>query len=709
MDLSNFVTENYDLELNEQQQKAVFKINGPVLLLAVPGAGKTTVIVARCANMIFNHQILPENILSLTFSRASAKDMKSRFQKYFGYTKEVNIQFATIHSFCYSVLRIYYQRKKLRVPQLLEGNNSFLSKNQMLRKIYTRFNNEYLGDDLLEELSNAIGYVKNMLYTREQIDAFKTNIKNFPEIFMTYEEQKQLHKCIDFDDMLVQTLKIFDQEQDFLNMYRHKYQYINVDEAQDLSYLQHEIIKRLAYSLKNIFMVGDEDQSIYAFRGAYPQVLLNFEAIYPGAQVYFLERNYRSTKSIVEVANGFIQVNKERRDKKMFTERTDGRPIKIRYLANKEEQLEYLLSLLQQGDFYLDQAVLYRNNVSSLPIIDLLDRNKIRFYLREFRNSPFKHWVINDLVSFLKFSLNPADLEAFKHIYYKMDAFISRVMFEQAIRSNLSNNNLIYTLLDLPGIYEKTQKKLVERNYTLQKMAQMKPLEAIEAVEKDLGYIKFLKRISKSEGYTFENLVQNIESLKSIASHTETIDQFLRRLEELEAMIEDSKYNRGKNAVTLSTIHSSKGLEFKQVVIVDLVDGQFPSGFSIDEAKKGDPHPMEEETRLFYVGITRAKEELELLTVNTINNLPVKPSRFLNQVLKLQFDTDQYLDSGEKIIGEGISIGDTVIHRKFGRGIVCGLDMKADLVEIDFNKVGSKTFSLKICLENGLLTRTKNK
>ncbi len=694
-------------DLNDQQQKAVSEINGPILLLAVPGAGKTTVIVTRCANMVFNHQIPPSNILSLTFSRASAKDMKNRFQKLFGHYKEENIQFATIHSFCYSVLRRYYNRASLQVPTLLEGNRSLVSKNQMLRRIYSQFNNDYLGDDLLEELSNAIGYVKNMLYTTEQIAAFKTKIKNFPEVFMAYEEQKKLLNCIDFDDMLVQTLRIFDREKSILTRYRHHYQYINVDEAQDLSFLQHEIIRRLAYPRKNIFMVGDEDQSIYAFRGAFPQALLNFEQTYPGARVYLLERNYRSTKSIVDLANRFIKVNKKRRNKEMFSEHPDGLPVKIRHLSDQEEEMEYLVSQLQKGERYSDQAVLYRNNVSSITVIDILDRNRIPLYVREFRNSPFKHWVMYDIISFLKFSLNPLDSEAFKQIYYKMDAYISKVVFEQAVSSDSSNNNLLYRVLDTPGISQRSQKKLVERGYCLQKIAKMKPLEAIETIEKELGYIKYLKRISKSEeGYTFESLVQNIESLKSIALHTKTIKDFLQRLEELQDIIETSKYNRGKNAVTLSTIHSSKGLEFKKVIIIDLIEGQFPSRLCIDETNKGNTDSMAEEARLFYVGITRAKEELELLTVNTINNLPVKPSRFLNQVLELKANIDQYIDPKKKIVDEDICIGDTVIHRKFGQGVVLSMDIDNDLLEIDFYEAGPKTLSLKICGESGLLIKS---
>ncbi len=307
MDFIKYLNDRYNIDLNEQQQKAVLNIEGPILLLSVPGGGKTTVIVSRCANMILNHNIDPENMLTLTFSKASAIDMGQRFKKIFGDEIKNNVNFSTIHSFCYSVLRTYANKRCVSFPTIIEDEKAPLSKNQLLKKFYFEFNEEYISDDKLEELSNAICYIKNMMLTIEEINESDIDIKNIIEIYKSYEEYKRINNYIDFDDMLSITLKLFKKNNELLNYYRRKYTYINIDESQDTSYLQHEIIKILVSPRNNIFMVGDEDQSIYTFRAAFPKALLNFKETYPKAQIFLMERNYRSTKSIVNAANLFIK------------------------------------------------------------------------------------------------------------------------------------------------------------------------------------------------------------------------------------------------------------------------------------------------------------------------------------------------------------------------------------------------------------------
>lgn len=278
--------------------------------------------------MVKNHGINPENILTLTFSKASALDMKYRFHKVFGSEVEGELHFSTIHSFCYTVLRTYTQKICMTFPTIIEDEKAPITKSQLLRQLYQKHNESYLSDDKLEELSNAICYMKNMMIPDNEIANYKAGIKNFYEIFKNYEAYKQQNNFIDFDDMLTKTLVLFNQNSDLINAYRSKYTYINVDESQDTSYLQHQIIKCLANPRNNIFMVGDEDQSIYTFRAAFPKALLDFEKTYPGAQVYLMENNYRSTKNIVAAANKFIKQNNERYDKNMFSERDEGTPAK---------------------------------------------------------------------------------------------------------------------------------------------------------------------------------------------------------------------------------------------------------------------------------------------------------------------------------------------------------------------------------------------
>lgn len=495
MNFINHLIEKHNIHLNEQQQKAVINIKGPILLLAVPGGGKTTVIVSRCANMVINHKIKPDNILTLTFSKASALDMKHRFQKVFGNEVGSELNFSTIHSFCYNVLRTYTQKMRMAFPTIIEDEKAPVTKSQLLRQIHQKHNGSFISDDKLEELSNAICYIKNMMIADEELVNYKTDIKNFCEIFKNYEAFKQQNNYIDFDDMLTKTLDLFNKNEDLINTYRRKYTYINVDESQDTSYLQHQIIKCLANPINNIFMVGDEDQSIYTFRAAFPKALLDFEETYPGAQVYLMENNYRSTKSIVTAANMFIKQNNERYDKNMFSEKDEGTPVRFTCLQDKNDQYEYITSILEKEHNLLGTAVLYRNNISAIPLADALNRNNIPFYLREAKTHFFRHWVTIDITSFMELSFNPTNTEAFRQVYYKMNAYLSKVMAEYAINNAKPDRNLFDILLGYPDINEKLNKRLLEIKQNISKISKLEAMEAIEFIVGVLGYGEYLKNI----------------------------------------------------------------------------------------------------------------------------------------------------------------------------------------------------------------------
>lgn len=715
MDFIKLLYEKHNINLNEQQQKAVINIEGPILLLAVPGGGKTTVIVSRCANMVINHGIKPENILTLTFSKASSLDMKSRFQKVFGSKVEGELHFSTIHSFCYTVLRTYNQKMRLVFPTIIEGEKAPITKSQILRQLYQKQNDAYLSDDKLEELSNAICYMKNMMVPESGIAKYKTGIRNFFEIFKRYEAFKQQNNFIDYDDMLTKALELFEHNEDLVNAYRNRYTYINVDESQDTSYLQHQIIKLLAYPRNNIFMVGDEDQSIYTFRAAFPKALLDFEKTYPGAQVYLMENNYRSTKNIVAAANKFIKQNNERYDKNMFSERDEGLPAKYTCLQNKNDQYEHIISALEKDKDFSGTAVLYRNNVSAIPLADALHRKKIPFYLREAKTHFFRHWVTLDIISFLELSFDASNKEALRQVYYKMNAFISKAIVEYALNNGNSNRNLFDVLMEYPDISERQKYKLLEIKKNISKMSGMKALEAIEFIIEVVSYGEYLKNQSSDGVDTADGLMQIVSGLKSIAAKTESIQEFKNRLDQLQQIMNNARFNKGRNAVTLSTVHSSKGLEFDKVFIIDLFDGQFPSANSIDDFKMGDKTLMEEEVRLFYVGATRARHHLELMAANTMDGKKVKPSRFIEQFMaaykkqvakadvgKWTINYDGYMDMGP-VSEKDLCLEMPVVHKKFGMGNICFINNKKDLLEILFVDSGLRTLSLKACLNGNIL------
>lgn len=715
MNFIEFLADKHNIHLNEQQQKAVVNIEGPILLLAVPGGGKTTVIVSRCANMVINHGINPENILTLTFSKASALDMKHRFEKIFGHEIAQNLHFSTIHSFCYTVLKTYAWKMHMDFPAIIEDEKAVVTKGQLLRQLHQRYNESYITDDKLEELSNTISYIKNMMVPDQEIAGHKSGIKNFYKIFKAYEDYKQQNNFIDFDDMLTRTLELFTDNKDLVDAYRQKYTYINVDESQDTSYLQHQIIKCLAAPRNNIFMVGDEDQSIYTFRAAFPKALLDFNITYPGAQVYIMENNYRSTKQIVAAANKFIKQNNERYDKNMFSERDDGIPVKYTCLKDKNHQYVHIVSMLENEKDISETAVLYRNHVSAIPLADVLNRSNIPFYLRETKTHFFRHWVTLDIISFMDLSFDLTNVEALRQIYYKMNAFLSKAMMEYAVNDENYGRNLFDVLAEYPDINERVKFKLSEIKQNILKISRMKALEAIEFIVEVIGYGEFIKRQSSEGTENTDSLMQIISGLKNIAARTVSIQDFKQRLEQLHHIMDNAKFNRGINAVTLSTVHSSKGLEFDRVYIIDLFDGQFPSANSINELMTGDRIPMEEEVRLFYVGATRARHYLELLTANNLDGGKVKPSRFIDQFLAVYGKQNAKVDiekwkTGYENYSRKHSLTDKdlylempVVHKKFGRGNIRSINTEADLLEISFDSYGFKKLSLKTCMDGKLV------
>ncbi|WP_416197511.1 MAG: DNA helicase [Sporanaerobacter sp.] len=617
------------MELNKYQKKAVSHVDGPALVLAVPGAGKTTVLIHRTNNLIENHNINPDSILSMTFSRASANDMKARYNTTFPHSQSPTIRFSTIHSFSYTILREYAYRKNIKYI-LMEGKNAPINKNSLLRKIYLEINGEYITDERLEGIANTIGYIKNMCF---EIDDYmlnnKVEVNNFKEIYMYYENYKLQNHLIDFDDMLVLTYKVLKEDKYLLNKYRNKYNYIQVDEGQDTSKIQMEIIKTIAYPNNNLFIVADDDQSIYGFRGAFPKGLLEFKKIYPKAKMFYMEENFRSSKNIVNVSNKFIKQNTLRYDKNLFTKNEDVRPIQIVKAKTVLDQYEYLVGELKKYDELSNTAILYRNNISALGLIEYLERNNVPFHLRDMKISLFNHWMINDIVAFLTLAKDDTNISAFEKIYYKMRGFVYK-KYINYIKTLNYNSSVFDRILLYPGLDEEYKQKIVELKRDFKYLSRLKPCEAISFIEEDLKYERYLRENSLKLGYTYDSLKTILFDLKLIAKNTPSIEFFLSRLKYLDYL--SKKSVQAKSGVVLSTIHAAKGLEFKNVYMIDLVDGDFPTLNSIEAFYKGNYDLLEEERRLFYVGMTRAKEVLDLITIKNRNDKKVESSKFLVEI-----------------------------------------------------------------------------
>lgn len=619
------------MNLSEEQKKAISHIKGPALVLAVPGAGKTTVLIHRTANLILNEGISPEKILSITFSRASARDMKERFNNLYGDITNIPVHFSTIHSFAYKLIRDYAYRKRQRYI-LIEDMKKKLNKVQLLKNIYFSINNDYITEEKLESIINSIGYIKNMLITPDEyVSQFKVDTNNFLEIFNAYESYKKNNSLIDFDDMLTLALDILQEDKYLLEKYRSRYEYIQVDEGQDTSKVQLEIIRTLAHPKNNLFIVADDDQSIYGFRGAYPEGLFQFNKIYKDGKIYYMEENYRSTKNIVNICNRFIKKNTLRFNKDIFTKNPYIEPIKLVKVKNLEEQYTYLMDQLEGIVDYRNTAILYRNNLSVIGIMEALERKGIPFYIKDFKIKFFDHWLVQDIIDFFLLAQDNSNILAFERIYYKMNGFISKVQLN-SIKALHYEDSVFDRLLSLPGLNDFYKKNFLSLKLNFKKLSKLKPYEGIDLIEKNLGYGDYLKESHMRFGYSMDSLEIILNYLKIIASNTMDLNGFLARLKYLEYLCSHSKDNR--EGLTLSTVHSAKGLEFDRVYMIDLIDGEFPNGSSIDSFNKGDIAPLEEERRLFYVGMTRAKSYLTLITYINKNNKEVKPSRFLLELEK---------------------------------------------------------------------------
>lgn len=616
------------MKLSLEQEKAINHIDGPALVLAVPGAGKTTVLIHRTKKLIVDHGISAERILSITFSKSSATDMKDRFTKSFPEIPLSLVKFSTIHAFCFSLIREYSYINKLTY-RLIEDDKNSINKYSLLKKIYLDLNKDYITEEKLDSLLNSIGFIKNMMIMPEEFTKNnKVEIDNFLEIYKLYDAYKRKNNLIDFDDMLTISLEILSKNKYLLDKYRSKYDYYQLDEGQDTSKIQLTIIKLLAKPKDNLFIVADDDQSIYGFRGAFPKGLLEFNKEYTKGKLFFMEKNYRSTKNIVSICNRFIKSNKQRYNKNISTDNDFLEPINIVKVKNITDQYKILLEDLQKQNLS-ECCILYRNNLSSVGLMEILERNNIPFYMRDTKLRFFNHWLLQDIINFMIFANDTSNMELYEGLYYKTKGYISKkhINFSKTLDHKIS---VFDRITDYPGLNEFYKRTLRELKLDFKRISKLKPREAIEYIEKDLKYDDYLKENSLKFGYTYDTLMNILFYLKLISKGSVDLSDFLGRLKHLQYLSANSKNN--KNTITLSTIHSAKGLEFERVYMIDLVDGDFPSISSIESLEKGSFELLEEERRLFYVGMTRAKKHLTLMTMKSLGNKILDPSRFLTEL-----------------------------------------------------------------------------
>ena len=696
----------FNIRLNPQQEAAVQATEGPVLLLAVPGSGKTTVLVARLGYLLFCHKVLPQNILTVTYTVAAARDMKRRFERTFGEQQSERLTFATINSLCVSIIRHYVEETGGRAFVLIkEADQSAL-----VRKLMKSTGIPFPTNQEVKGMLTKITYCKNVMLKDKGIEDFDPEDKVFPGIYAAYQEYLNKHRQMDFDDQLVFAHRILRRHPDILGYFQNRYAYLCVDEAQDTSKIQHAILQLLAAPRNNIFMVGDEDQSIYGFRAAWPQALLKFEHTYPGAKVLLMETNYRSTAAIVKRADNFIQRNQSRRPKHMHADKSEGEPIRRISLADYNEQYDYLLSIARTCKE--STAVLYRNNDSALPLINILSRNDVPFACRSREGFFFTNTIIRDLTDILRFGFDNTDREVFLNFYYKLDLKLKKTLVADVLRHQKKDETVFSPLISA-GELEQWQ---VERIKTLQTqfstLHQKTSFFALKYILNNMGYGSYLQE-QRSD-------TAKVDILLALAKQTPHIPSFLLRLGELQRIVEEGA-SAPDCPFVLSTIHASKGLEYDRVFLIDVIDGIFPP---VPEPNPPDAFAtekevaLEEERRLFYVGVTRAKNLLEILSYQKkFDEYTGTRSIFVAQLLE---DEPKPQPKPVPIRRQSAPVrpatptaaqitiwekdyipGTEVWHKTFGRGTI--RSKQGSIAVIEFASIGEMRLDLSVCLKGGLI------
>lgn len=653
--------QQFSLKLNEQQERAVRTTEGPVLLLAVPGSGKTTVLVARLGYLIFCRGILPENILTITYTVAATRDMKRRFGEIFGEEMGERLEFRTINGISQKILQYFAGKMGKTLYPVADGETEGI-----LRQVYREVTGSYATENDLRQMQLAISYVKNMRLKEKEIEELETEVEEFPKIYRAYNQALRERKRIDYDDQMVYAIKILEQYPQVLSYFKQKYKYLCVDEAQDTSKIQHDMIELLAGRNGNLFMVGDEDQSIYGFRAAYPEALIHFEQRHSQAKLLLMETNYRSRREIVEAADGLIQDNRSRHPKHMVPARQRGGCVRQIPAKSRRGQYQYLLEVAK--DCGRQTAVLFRNNESALPLIDLLERAGIAYRMRGNDLTYFSHPVVTDICDFIRLAKDPWDGETFLRIYYKMGAGISRQLAEEAVQECNRRLTILDVIAESGRVSSYTRKQCRALATHLENMRFENAGRAIYRILHFMGYEEYMAS-RKMDG-------RKAEILQLLGEQEPHVLDFPGRLESLQQILKEGSQEK-ECPLILSTIHSSKGLEYDRVYMIDMLEGILP-----EESPKEEGY--EEERRLFYVGMTRAKEELYIFTFGE-----KKSSAFSNRVFEARAMA-------------GCHPGSRVRHVKYGTGEIRRIT--GNIAEIVFEKNGEvRKISLPVALKAGVL------
>lgn len=665
------------MEVNKSQLIAINHNKGPMLVLAGPGSGKTLVITRRTQQLIEQYGINPHNILVITFTRAAAEEMKERFFKLTG-EKGQGVNFGTFHAVFFTILKYAYNYSTANI--LREDQ-----KNLIFREIIEDLDYEIEDEkDFISGITSEISLVKGERMDLEHYYSINCSEEIFKKIYMAYENRLRRENLIDFDDMLVLCYELLKERSDILSAWQNKFKYILIDEFQDINKVQYDIIKLLALPENNLFVVGDDDQSIYRFRGAKPEIMLNFQKDYPDSKRVLLDVNYRSTEKIVECSSSLIKNNVKRFPKNIHARKKGGADVDIKTFKELKEQnsmvVARILQYYKSGIPFSEMAVLFRTNTQPRALIDKLMEYNVPFQMREMIPNLYDHWIAVNIISYIKLAAGSRDRALFLQIANRPKRYLSREAFSDP---QVDLNKLREFYKDKDWMVDRIDKL----EYDLELMKDMSPFAAINYIRKGIGYEEYLTEYAAFRRIKAEDLFDTLNELQDSARDYKTFDEWFRHIEEYQEELKKQTQNQmqNRNSVSLVTMHSSKGLEYKVVFIVDANEGITPHRKAMLETD------LEEERRLFYVAVTRAKEYLHIYSVKARYNKELASSRFVGELLL----------NREKLIP-----GTKVCHKTFGPGIIKA--NKQGKLVIYFEELSKeRTLDLEFCIQNMLLTIEK--
>ncbi len=606
------------MQFNNSQLKAVKHKTGPMLVIAGPGSGKTTVLTARIRNLIEEYSVNPANILVITFTKAAANEMKSRFNNMMG--RSTNVTFGTFHAVFFMILRAAYNYS---VDSIIKED----VRQNIIKQAIERSRLE--PDDLNEMVSNITGEISRVKTETIDINAYYSAScpeEEFRDIYKYYVKTLKKMGLIDFDDMLLYCHELLTTRRDILAKWQQKYQYILIDEFQDINKIQYDIIKLLAKPQDNLFIVGDDDQSIYGFRGSKPEIMLNFDKDYPDTDKVILDTNYRSTGNIVSAAGKVIAHNKVRFAKNINTVNDPGDKVDIIEFNTQAEEYEKIIDNIRKesasGGNYSDNAVLFRTNSTAAGFVRKLVEYSVPFVTRDGVPNVFEHWIARDVITYMNIAMGSRKRSDFLQIINRPKRYIGRDYLADA---EISFDNLEKYYEDKNWMIERVDRL----KYDILAMASMSPYAMINYLRKGVGYDGYLDEYAQSHNMQVRELYNVMDELMESARNFKTFNEWFAYIDEYGTKLRESYAAMDKqNAVILTTMHSSKGLEYPVVYIIDANEEITPHKKAVFVPE------IEEERRMFYVAMTRAKRRLNIYYARKRYNKEIEVSRFVKEIME---------------------------------------------------------------------------